>query len=267
MKLYRYDEIPEKAIRRSYRHAGWRALAAAALFMGVITAYVALPKYGPTNPVLIAVPGSLTLLLGVLMLLRARAGAHKHNWILKESEAGLYVNLRPAHNLHLSDDDPCVLFVPTAEIGALGRSLETRELPDRNGPSIYHWSYIDIYLTHDNTDEVVQRLRAERRLNQKRHAGVYPVQVLDPPAVRLMWDWIRPAEDAAMRRLGEHWSVAPDRKINHGPWDDLSDATKAAVIAELWEQGHLLEAHRAYRMWHGVTAKKAWIGLEELVKD
>ena len=265
MKFYRYDEIPQGTIRRSYRNASWRALAAATLFMAAMTAYIALPKNEATNPVFIAVPGLLTLFLGLLMLLRVREGAHKHNWLLHESDAGLYVNLRPAHNFHRPEEAPCVLFVPKEEIGAVGHTVETWRLPDRNGTSIYHWSYIDIYLAHEEIGALRDRLRLERRLDTRNRPANYPVRVVDPPAVRLMWDWIRPAEDAALRLLGEHFPVAPDRKIKHPPWEELDEARKEAVIAELWEHGHLVEAHRVTRIHHKLSARAAWERLQELV--
>ncbi len=265
MKFYRYDEVPAATIRKSYRNASWRALAGATLFMAAMTAYIALPKSGDTNPVFIAVPGLLTLFLAVLMLLRVREGAHKHNWLLHESDAGLYVNLRPAHNFHRKDELPCVLFIPKEEIGAIGHTVETWKLPDRNGTSIYHWSYVDLYLAHEDTRALRERLRAERRLDTRNRPANYPVRVTDPPAVRLMWDWIRPAEDAALRALGASYAVAPDRKIEHPPWDQMDEAKRETVIAELWEHGHLVEAHRITRIHYQLSARAAWERLEELV--
>jgi len=262
MKLIPPDEIPKQGIRRIYRNYSWLGLLGVTAIMGAITAYVAIPKGTPTNPVLIVLPGLATLLFLVLTLLKLRVALRSSNWLLCEAEQGLYVNLRSYMNYHLPPEDKTVLFIPKEAVAAIGKTEEVRRSQDR-------FPHIDIYLQDAPPPEVREALYTERRregatgfLGRGKHHD-YPVRVIDPPAIRLVWDWIRPKEQRALDLLGETYPIAPDRTTQQPDWNTMNDEQKEAAIAELWETGHVDDAVRLYRQMHSMSERNARKQLRE----
>jgi hypothetical protein len=123
-------------------------------------------------------------------------------------------------------------------------------------------AFIDVYLTHERLDALRAALHAERRLLPGRHAVEVPVRVVDPPGLRIAWDWIRPPERSALRLLQAQYPAAPTQQVSVD-WEDLDERGRAAFIHGLWEAGHVEEAHNLTRLGLRLDSRSAWAYLDE----
>jgi len=269
VKLYRHSDIEEWPKGRVYRDMSWWGLAGVMAIMVAMAVIVAIPRTDSGAPLLIIVPGALALLFGTLLLLKLRVYLRKSSWLLREVEKGLWINLRSPYNAHLPEDHETVLFIPADEIAAICKTKEVRDIPSYRGGYRDVYSYIDIYLTHENTDAVAEVLHQERRVapargkrGGKKHHD-YRVRVIDPPGIRLVWEWIKPGEEQALAALGERYAIAPNRNTKNTPWENLNEAEKEALIAELWEFGHIQQAIGLVRHHLQCSARRAQAYLHE----
>jgi len=270
VKLYRHSDIESWPAGTVYRDKSWWGLVGVIVIMVVMSVYVALPKTGPAAPALVVIPGALTLLFGSLLLMKMRVHLRKSNWLLREDEKGLWVNLRSVYNAHLPEEHETVLFIPAEEVAAICKTKEVRDLPSYRGGYRDVFSYIDIYLTHDQTGPVAEILHLERRVAPSRPSRLgrakhhdYRVRVVDPPGIRLVWEWIKPGEEKALELLGKRFTIAPNQHKKNPAWENLNDDEKEAVIAELWEIGHMQQALGLVRHHRQCSARRARIYLEE----
>lgn len=232
--------------------------------MVAIAAYVSIPKSGPTEPALIGVTSLVAVLFVVLLILRWRLCRRPQNWLLRTTDHGAYINLRTFMNHHLDPETHQVLYIPTEEIAALCKTEEKRHIPDHHGRSKDQFSYLDFYFVENVDLEPVRRaLREERRREAK--AGIfrrpkhhdYPVRVLDPPGIRLVWEWIKPDENCAINMLSDLYPVAPNQTSTFHNWDKLNETEKDMFLAELWETGHVEDVIRLVRMRRGISERAA----------
>ncbi len=217
-----------------------------------------------------ALPGALALLFLALGLVRWHACRRPGNWLLRAGEKGLHINLRSYRNASLPDDAPTVLFIPREEVAAVCRTHEVRSILRRRGYAEEFVIYIDFYLQEGaRLEPVREALRAERRRmparGRKHHD--YPVRVIDPPGIRLVWEHVRPGENQALQLLAAHYPLAPDQKRRTPRWDKLDDAGKEAHIAELWENGHVDQAVRLVRVHRKCSLRDAETYLRAHVEE
>jgi len=273
MTILPIDQAPEQGVTHAFRNRSWLPFLMVTLVMAGITAYVAIPKGDAGQAVYIAVPGFTTCVLAGMLAARLRRTLGPRNWFLHVTDQGLYVNLRSCLNGHLPKESHRVLFIPAEEVGAVCKTLEQRHVPYRRtradgvASSRDRYACIDLYLTHGDTDPLRQALRDERRAEvppgffRRRKHHDYPVRVIDPPGVRLTWEWIRPGEDTALRVLSERYETAPDQDVKHPRWESLDAPGKDAFILDLWEQGHETDALRLLKIHHQLRdrAARAWL--------
>lgn len=271
MRLYRSSEISEWPEAKEFRDQSWWGLAAVIGLLALMCVYLAAPNSGPTAPALVIIPGSLGLVLGAILIFRLRNYLQKGNWLLRSTQEGLWINLRSGFNKHLPEEHETVLFIPKDEVAAICRTKEVRELPSFRGGYKDVYSYIDVYLSHEDTEAVVDCLRRERRMEGASSWGSstkhhdYRVRVINPPGIRLVWEWIKPGEEQTLNELGKDYPITKTRNLRRPDWDDLSEAEKEAFIAELWEIGHLQQAIGLVRHHRQCSARRAKIYLEENV--
>jgi hypothetical protein len=227
----------------------WIALATVAAVMFGIAIVAALMQGG--NPVVFLLPALVGCFFVALALLRWRACARPSNWLIRQSSEGIYLNLRSFLNYHLPAEDETILFIPAAEIAAVGKVYQKLVCPARHGSTIHHSSFIVIYLTHEETGELRTRLRQERRRIPGRALRKktlhYPVRIAAPGELRLLWEWVRPSEDRALNLLSAQYPLAPDRKVASADFDTRSEEEQAAFIDTLWEEGYVDEAKALYK--------------------
>lgn len=262
MTLLRTAELAPRAPRRVYRSAEWMSPAIIAVVMALITAFVALPKREPTPAPFVAVPAFATVMFTAWALRLARRAARPGNWRVIQAEEGLYIHLRAPAHLGLPEEGPTVVFLPAEEIAAVGRAVESRTVPTRRGRMTYRTAYVDVYLRHDRMDALRAALRDERRRLPARRTVEVPVRAIDPPGVRIAWEWIRPPERGALALLQAQYPAAPLRK-DDADWEALDRPGRLALIDAVWEAGQAEEAHRLARTELGLDSRAAWAYLDE----
>lgn len=265
MKLVSANGVPQIQFHHSYRDRSWLGLAFGILIF-IFLMFLISFRPGKEAPILMAFPLALALLLLFLLLRRLWHLLSRENWLLRVADEGLYINLRSPYNRHLPRPHPTLLFIPKEEIAAVCKTRQTRELPGHRGGSKDVVSYVDIYLNHEDTSALREILRAERRLKAERgpkHHD-YRVRVIDPPGVRLVWEWIKPGEATALRQLAKYFPVAPDQRIQYAKWERLNEQQKVGLIAELWEEGHVTTAIQLARYDQPMPLSKAKTYVESL---
>lgn len=271
MKLYRSSEVEAWPEAKVFRDQSWWGLVGVIGLMALMCLYLAAPNTGPTAPALVIIPGGLGLLLGTVLVFRMRHYLRKGNWLLRQTEDGLWINLRSGFNGHLPEAHETILYIPREEVAAICRTKEVRELPSYRGGYKDVYSYIDIYLAHEDTASIADILRRERRIEAPsvwRGGGKthdYRVRVIDPPGIRLVWEWIKPGEEQALNELGKTYPITKTRNLRQKDWDELSEAEKEALIVELWEIGHLQQAVGLVRHHRQCSARRAKLYLEEKI--
>ncbi len=274
MRLCSIHDLPKKDSVVLFRNKSWLSLLAVVAIMGGITVFVALPKTEPTNPMLIAVPALVTLLFACMLLLRWRECRRSHNWILAHTAAGLYVNPRSYRNLHLSSDSHQIIFLPRESIIGICLTREIRYIPDKRRETKDQFSYLDIVLvpSEDLTD-IQQLLRDERRVQPdstrfgKKKSLDFPVRILEPPGIRMVWDWIRPAENQALEILGQHYPVLPDRFVKLPRWSALDETGRMDWLRKLWEEGQEDDVIWMVRMEQKISERAARQYVQEHIAD
>ena len=274
MQLVSIDDVPKENILKTFKNQSWLSLLAVVVVMTGITLIVALPKSEPTNPVLVAIPTLVTLLFAGMLLLRWRECRQKENWLVKLTEGGMYINLRSYRNLHLPRDKHQALFLPKESVTGIGLTRELRYIPDRHRETKDQFSYIDIMLTPDVDLSPVQGvLYEERRLEapqgwiKRKKYHDYPVRVLQPAGIRLVWDWMRPAENQALEAFGEQYPLVEDRFVKLPRWGDLDKEAQAAWLQQLWEEGHEQDVMWLVRMDQKVGSSRARRYIQEHIAN
>ena len=269
VRFLHHDSLPQSGIRAIYRNASWRGFFAVTAVMAAITAFTLMPKDGDTPEVAAGFAGAITLFFAALTVLRFRDCQHPKNWIAMDTEDGLFLNLRPAVNRHLPDEYPTVLHLPARHIDGVGQVIEHWDFPERHGREKHNVLYIEIRVNDASLEAVRDVLHLERRLDA-RHGGLlphrvpdYPFVVRDEQTLHIAWQRIAPAESAALRHLQQHYPELPPRETAMANWDKADDDGKTAILARLWEQGHLDIAERLARLHKGITAKRARAWLDE----
>lgn len=263
MQFLNYDEIPADRVTQTFKSASWRGLFWVTVIMAAITAYTAIPKGHPTNPVIIAVPAAVTLLSALLMLWRLRQAWDRRNWLVKGTDEGLYINLQSDTAIPLVPDAPVVLFIPTTEITSVQRVQETRTLPQRSGKYRNHYSYFDLALREPLSEELLMALARIRRNPALRNgAGIRrdvhaPVRIHDRHTLRLVWDWMAPRELAAAEWFEARYPAEPFKKIKEPGWDRMKEAEREAYIDTLWEWGYVQDAVHLSAMMRTISERNA----------
>ena len=262
MTLCHPSQIPEASVETTFRNGSWTGLLFAGLIMGALALFVALVNPGSGDALLALVPGGAAALLLGLALMGFRLCRKPTNWLLKVTAKGLYVNLRSYRNHHLPPDSALALHIPAEEVAAICRTGERRHYPRRRRAQ-HDYLYLDIFLCETDLSELRQALRKERRIEsppglkrRPKHLD-FPVRVLEPLGVRLVWEWIRPGENQAMDLLRPHFPVAPDRKERYPDWEELDEEAKEAMIADLWETGYVAMAVELAARQRGIDRREA----------
>ncbi|MFP4501990.1 MAG: hypothetical protein ACLFTT_13390 [Candidatus Hydrogenedentota bacterium] len=259
MQLLKPAQVAHEKAERIYRDASWRSLGLGALVMIGLLLLGLLPKNGGPglNGALLGFTGVVAVFFVALFGYRYWQARRPSNWLLIQTEAGLYVNIRHFRSPPSSEEDATVVFIAAEEIAAVGKTHECRRLPDHRHNRMQYYSFIDLYLRHENTQALRQALRVDRRRLVFGEDVFCPVRIPAPGVVHLLWDGVYPGENEAIEELGERYPLAPDRTVEYADWHRLPDAKKQQVIDDLWETGHVREAMRLHRMHHGKGQRAA----------
>jgi len=263
VQLLNYPEVHQAEIRQTFKNVSWRSLALVVIVMAAITGYTTIPKGEPTSPILIAIPGLLTVLFSVLLLLRFLQCRSHRNWLVKLSDAGAYVNLQSEITTPAAAGVAEVLFIPREMVESITRVRELRILPYRGGQHRAHYAYFDIAVTEPLPEALLLALARIRR-NPKLKGGTgirrdfhSPVRIENGQTLRLVWDWMTPREEDAAKIFAAEYVLSPARKVNAPKWSALSLEEKDRYIDTLWEWGHVEDAVHLSAMIRNTSARTA----------
>ncbi|MCC6144758.1 MAG: hypothetical protein IT368_13205 [Candidatus Hydrogenedentes bacterium] len=263
VELLRYTDLPQAEIRHTFKNVSWKSLAMVVLVMAAITGYTAIPKGEPTSPTYIAIPGLVTLLFSVLLLLRLFQCRSPRNWLVKLTETGVYVNLQSEITTPAATGAAEVLFIPREMVERVTRVRELRILPHRGGQYKTHYAYFDIAVNEPLPESLLLALARIRR-NPKLRGGTgirrdfhSPVRIENAQTLRLVWDWMTPREDDAAKLFAVEYTLGPRRKFNGPTWSTLSPEEKDRYIDTLWEWGHVEDAVHLSTLVRNTSARTA----------
>jgi hypothetical protein len=263
VQLLNYAEVPQAEVRHTSKNISWKSLAMVVVVTAAITGYTAIPKGEPTSPIYIAIPGLVTVFFGVLLILRFLQCRSPRNWLLKLSEAGLYVNLQSEITTPAAVGVAEVLFLPREIVESITGVRELRILPHRGGQYKTHYAYFDIAVTEPLPEALLLALARIRR-NPKLRGGTgirrdfhSPVRIENGQTLRLVWDWMTPREDDAAKFFAREYPLGPKRRINGPNWSTLSPEEKDRYIDTLWEWGHVEDAVHLSTLVRNPSARTA----------
>jgi hypothetical protein len=269
MQFLSYSDVPTDQISKTFKNASWRSLFWVVVIMGVVTAYTAIPKGEPTNPVLIAVPGMATLFFTLLFLWHLHKSRNPRCWLLKAAGDDLYVNLQSNVNVPPATAETEVLRLPAGSVAAIQRVHELRILPARNGHYKNHFTYFDFRLHEPIPEDLLLTLARIRRNPAIRGSAgltrdIYTaVRVRDQYTLRLVWDWMTPRELAAEAWFAARFPVEEKAKERGPGWDTLDKAARDRYIATLWEWGDVQDAILQKSMLETISERNAAMQLAE----
>jgi len=263
VRFYLQNDLPPGKPRAVYSNQSWRGFFVVTAIMVGIAGYSAIPKGSGNSGIEAGLAGAIAIFFAILTVQRWRDCRHPANWLVRDTEEGLYFNLRPAVNRHLPEEYPTVLHLPAARIAGVGKVMERRVFPHGDGEEKINVCYLEVLVSGGDLSAAADVLRMERRALPD-HGGLLPhraaeyaVQVVDGPALRIAWHRMEPAESKALKHLADHYPKLPLRKIDYPRFAAADAAGKDAIIADLWETGHLETAERLIRLEKGVSAKDA----------
>lgn len=261
MKLLTASEAAGQPVLRTFRSGDWMGPMLVSVVMLGIATYTAVPKGDPTPVPMIAVPVLVGLGMFAFATYQLIRAYRPDNWRLKLAEGGMLIHLYPHSAPQRDPKQPSVVWLDAHEVAAVCHTLVTHHFPLR-GRTTFRRPYIDIYLTHEDTGALRDLLHAARRRVPLRQPVEVPVRVLDPPGVRMSWEWIRPPEKQSMKLIGQQYPVGPSQTPTVD-WDDLNDKAKEAFLCQLWENGQVDEALGALRQYKHAHRRTAWEWLEQ----
>jgi hypothetical protein len=270
MRLYTLNDVPLERVTQVYRNASWRGLGLAALIMTAMPMIIVWvnPHDKSTFP-LVAFTALIALFFCALFLRRFIQEMGRRQWLLVQAEEGIYINFSPPWRPFGNPSRPGAAFIPRVEIAAVGKTHETRRF---DGPYAIerHFAYIDLYLTHENTEALLHALRQERRALPKGRDAVCPIRLPAPGVVRILWDRVYPPENTAIAMLNGEYPAMADRTVCYADWERMSREEKLHIVRDLWETGHVAEAMRLHRVVTGDdfhTTRTYFDGLTEEAQD
>ncbi|MBI1320327.1 MAG: hypothetical protein GC168_15475 [Candidatus Hydrogenedens sp.] len=270
MRFFRQSDVPSGPARAEYSNQSWRGFFVITALMAGISGFCLLPKGSNANAGLEAgLSGSIAIFFAILTIQRWRDCSHPMNWLVRDSEEGLYFNLRPAVNRKLAEDYPTVVHFPASSVSGIGKVTEHRRFPDRNTDEKNNIVYLEFRIKGADLEPLADVLHLERR-KMPDHGGwlphrtaEYPIQVVDGHTIRVAWHRLSPDETKALQHFQALYPKLPARKIEYPSFAAADAAGREAILADLWETGHVETAERLMRMHRGVNARQARELLDE----
>jgi hypothetical protein len=207
-----------------------------------------------------------------LVLARFRAS----NWLLRTSDAGLFVQFRSYLNYHFPREDPTVVFIPYHEIRSARLVRERREIPDtdsRSGQStsVQFRRFVELELAGDSAP-LARALRAESEKLAPKEARGYrsiyrhsPVRLISPTRLQLEWGVVPSARVLvnALRRYTE--IAAPVRESqDYAHLKGLGREEQESRLLKLVESGQTMTAIKMARALYAYDLTKARAFVEGL---
>lgn len=241
--------------------------------MAGIAAFTAIPKQSGTNGVMFGLAAAIAGFFLLITWQRWRQCARPDNWLLRETEHGIEINLRSDLGPRGDRPYPTVLSIPREQILGIRRTIEVREMHERRGPEKHTYVCIDLELEGMDADGLRGLLRAERRMAGRPGVVVagssrgFPVRVLDEHTLRLVWDRIFPHEKHALAHLAQHYPRRDNLKVVQPKFETSSAEVREELIAAMWEAGFVEQAARMVRLHHNLSERDSLAWLEQRFEE
>lgn len=276
MKLYSIDENPVTTPLHTWRHSPLPGVVGLVVIVG-LAALVAWAALTDRAPAFIWVIVALLAFMALFIFGTVRASYSSSNWLMRFDGSQVAVKFRSYLNRHFPREDAVVAVFDANEFRGARKTTQRWQLPsdNRGGNKNQVFAYLDLILKEPAAAaELREALRREREYMPPKGSGSRrrfhhsPARIVEPDIVRLMWssekDVIRPKIDHALRALGSAIPIegeghAPDRKWNDAPVEEVD-----AMLLELIESGHTMEAKKIARLRYGYSLKEVRQHLEKL---
>jgi hypothetical protein len=267
MQLMRERDVPVGNTDRVFRSSRARAAVVyLTMLAGISWLFVAGSRKHAIVLQVFASIGLIGAYLGRRFLL---ARFRPSNWLVRETENGLYLHFRSYLNYHFSPDDPTVAFIPYREISRTRRVRVTRAKPDLSNPrrTVYEILQVaEVDLTCDTSplaaalsDERGRPAPAEKRWYGSSTTKIndYPVAV-EGTTVQVVWQCAPRISTFLAALVRRH--IALDKPAARSTSSQTTIARRRAdderEIAELARSGQVRAA----------VAKAALVYMKEPVK-
>lgn len=248
MWLYRQAEVPENEqglLCRQSRLAGVVRLIVWCIVLAIP------PAFSRSKP---WVFWGCVAVAAVVIPLAARELAAQFratNWLMRVGADGLWINLRSYGDRDVVPDAPSVVRLGYAEITGVAQHTEaysTPSRPDSNAPTVWQDKYLEIELTHDQSEELksaLNKLRFPPAPAQpssgpvRAQVRVSPVWFVNPSLLRVAWKSghgpvIAPGLAQVLSQLETHVRVAPPTRRDRPNWlvltpDEATDLARELV--------------------------------------
>lgn len=259
VKLMRVADVPILDRDRVYRASPGRALFWATV---VVLASLVLGVGAWLQRSWIAGYVAIVLLLILLVTRRmVTARLRPSNWLVRMSDAGLYIQFRSYLNFRFPTDDTTVAFIPFGEIRSARSVRRTSQTPDestRGWQTKVSW-LVSLELT-GNLIALSQALADER---EKQLPGAatyrhYPVRVISPTRVHVEWDVV-PGAAAFLEALGRHTEIGSSVELHEDfvRMAHLSREEQEQHLRTLAESGDTITAIKVARQLYSFDLAQA----------
>jgi hypothetical protein len=217
--------------------------------------------------------GYVAIVLLLILLVTRRmvtARMRPSNWLVRMSDAGLYVQFRSYLNFRFPADDLTVAFIPFGEIRSARSVHRTSQTPDesvRGWQTKVNW-LVSLELT-GNLIALSQALADER---EKRPPGAatyrhYPVRVISPTRVQVEWDAV-PEAAAFLEALSRHTEIESPVKLDEDyvRMAHLSREEQEQRLRALAESGDTITATKVAQTLYSLDLTQARELIEKLMR-
>jgi hypothetical protein len=278
MEILRSADVPSDRRAREFRYSRFRAGTGATI---LAVAALALIAFGRLNnawiPYYIAGVIIVTLLI-FHNLVTARF--RPTNWLVRMTDAGLFIKFRSYLNYRFSDQDPTVVFIPYSEIRSAKLVKERQTIPDRDegnrrATTTKTRRFIELELS-GNSEQLAGALAGESKrvfarsfeggANVSTRYQHLPVHLTPPNHLRIEWGVVPNAQtilDALTRHtLVDHAAAVSKNFVN---LDGLSREEQESRLLELAQSGDMIGAVTMARTLYAYDLATAKNFVESLV--
>lgn len=271
MQLMRLAEVPLDLKHRVFRHSPGQAVLMVVCIVTAIAGLLILGRYKGSG---LAYYIAGVLLLGALTMHKLiLARFHPSNWLVRMSNAGLFLQFRSYLNHHFSEADRTVVFIPYHEIRSASLVDERIDVPYRDldrplaeKSTERHRRLVEIELSGDTAllVKAISDERARRPPNATLYKD-YPVRMSSPTRVQVEWS-ITPRAEVFLDAMRQHTSIAaPEAKRqDFGSLAGLSRYEQEARLLELIDAGQTIDAIYIARKLYSYSLLQARDYIENL---
>ncbi|HUO26256.1 MAG TPA: hypothetical protein VMU61_11345 [Candidatus Aquilonibacter sp.] len=191
------------------------------------------------------------------------------NWLVRTSDAGIYLHFRSYLNDRMAEEDPTVVFLPYGEIRSARKVRETTTTPDlnrRTTTQILHWVELELAVEPTPLAAALSDESARPGATEKHWYGSsttlyqdYPVQMETPPFLRVRWQVVPGARVFLAALKERNVEIAPAVAVSEdfAHLRGLTPEEQAKRLRELDRRGDTIGAVYGARRLYGYDLTQA----------